>query len=89
MTPLPVSGERPERCETCRFWVDERTGVEPPEVLAILEDGECHRFPPPVLAWADDTCESRFPHTGAGDWCGEWAARTPAPSPRRARRTPP
>lgn len=45
-----------QRCETCRFYESNYTGV-----------GECQRFPPQALGdrWA-------FPALTPGRWCGEW-----------------
>ncbi len=73
--------DRPDRCETCRFW--EVYHLDPDDDPQY-EPGECHRHPPTLLqsdklrrtdgngniyigkAW--------WPETMPGDWCGEWEA---------------
>jgi hypothetical protein len=76
---MSTTGERDERCETCRFWAP--------------ESSECHRRAP-VAAPATPTGNGEAPRhgptgawplTAADSWCGEWAAveapKAPAPTP--------
>lgn len=59
------------QCSSCKFWrpVDK----EPPVAIAT-GDGDCLRFPPAWVMFANDrgaetTCA--FPRIGGGFWCGE------------------
>jgi hypothetical protein len=71
--------ERPDRCETCRYWEKYDTDLQPAPNSQDL--GSCHRFPPRFIAdldfvhSIDDTTGSAtgfFPETMAWEWCGEW-----------------
>jgi hypothetical protein len=68
---LPTTGERAERCETCRFWWNPEGDH--------LEDtdepwGHCRRYPPVVLNPEEFyRSESHdFPISMGFMWCGEW-----------------
>ena len=77
---MSTTGERGERCRTCRFW--------------LADPSECHRHAPSVpVRGAGDSAESHeteggtatrtaisvWPVTDPDDWCGEWATRADAP----------
>ncbi len=72
--------DRPDRCETCRFWEVYHNGG--PDEDPQYDPGECRRHPPTLL----QTMELRridataniyvgkawWPETMRDDWCGEW-----------------
>lgn len=91
MSELPVEGERPERCETCRFWdTDDEIGK-----------GECHRRCPTIVLFQVcpqdvlkdqaasfaggghpvDEASAVWPRTFPSDWCGEWQSRAAPADP--------
>lgn len=55
--------ERSERCETCRFWEKDGTGL-----------GHCYRYPPQMFPTVPKRGEGVWlqPQTFDNDWCGEW-----------------
>lgn len=86
MSELPVIDERPDRCETCRFWdgYEHMTREEMIDRSASkFESGSCRRYPPvPYVDCEPTRLENltygtpadRFPLTTHDDWCGEWQA---------------
>lgn len=70
MSNEATGGEREARCEKCRWWDNQ-------ESTGCPEFGQCHRFPP-RYSGEDVMQERNWPTTNADDWCGEFAARTPA-----------
>ncbi len=57
---------RPDRCETCRFWVRYKAATAADDI------GSCHRYPPPAKHTA-------FPTTYPQAWCGEWREKAVSP----------
>jgi hypothetical protein len=78
------SGEREQRCETCRFWVPGSSECRRRAPLAVVL--------PPTHPSASDgmphaaRAGGAWPLTSADQWCGEWAAAAgwanPQPLPR-------
>lgn len=69
MTELPTTGERAERCETCRWWVP----IDPKTAYR----GDC-RTHSPIAVPCDDYAggsNTVWPSTLPKDFCGEWAAK--------------
>lgn len=77
--------ERPERCETCRFWESFAPDMTVQQMLERSADGHssgtCRRYPPlhslgstftqrPDLTLSSSA--DAFPETAHDDWCGEW-----------------
>lgn len=73
--------ERKDRCETCRFWVEEFDGKKgPSDPLDDTDEpwGRCRRYPPvlieiPANLYQGGSCQQ--PITMPYDWCGEWQAK--------------
>lgn len=63
--------ERPERCETCRFWAKDSTAKQDK-----LGQRFCLRYPPQLVVFEVSNGEQEacdvWPETSASDWCGEW-----------------
>jgi hypothetical protein len=53
---------RVKRCETCRFWEEEK---------GVRADGLCHRYPKSIAYLGGDY----FPEANRNEWCGEHAKR--------------
>jgi hypothetical protein len=76
-TPLPMTGERPDRCETCWFWNSQATCVvgesfEPDSDGTPM--GQCR-----VIGPAYDSKfpgKGQWPYTRRDDWCGEFRPRS-------------
>lgn len=62
---------RTDRCETCNFWYDRRTGadaVTQPDSL----NGQCRRYPPEqFMPEGDGPTISDWPASNHDAWCGE------------------
>lgn len=67
-----MSDERPDRCETCRWWNRERRKDDD-------KHGECRRFPPTVPYMEEQIIQNQFkalwPDTKPRHWCGEWQGK--------------
>ena len=70
--------DRPDRCETCRYWESRADGEYPEH----KDTGDCHRFPPRMttdIEFSESIDETTgaftgfFPETQCWEWCGEWA----------------
>ena len=59
---------RPERCETCAFWLCEESDA----IRQVLNpaDGACRRYPPAPQGWLRRNSPNHL--TGPFQWCGEW-----------------
>lgn len=57
-----------QSCRTCRFWRQTQLDARGPDW------GECRRMPPalPPIDQEKLLHVGIWPHTGGGDWCGEW-----------------
>ena len=66
-----------QTCGTCRFWRQDAADARGPGW------GQCRRMPPVMPAFEAEKLVhvGVWPHTAADDWCGEWGAANPAPSP--------
>lgn len=83
-----IDPNKPERCDTCAFWLQETRGLDPDyatwhglaRVLKsrwrrhLLPKGICQRYPLTLVLWLDR--RGNFPHTNALMWCGEWRDRS-------------
>ncbi len=73
-----VQGDRAERCEMCRFWLQmwdgENAGVGGGYELDSTDEawGYCRRSPPKMSPDHDDKDDYRCPKTSPDWWCGEW-----------------
>jgi len=58
-----------QSCGTCRYW--KRAADADPQAGW----GQCRRMPPTLPDVSDEKLVhvGVWPHTDAGDWCGEWA----------------
>lgn len=82
--PLPVveETERPERCETCRWW----DCIEPGGTCF----GRCRRHPPGrselrTFPEGYSAYVGIWVETEDTDWCGEWRAKGATPNPVRVK----
>ena len=66
---VPGQFRRPgQACATCTFWRPDTVGDRP------ADWGQCRRMPPTMPPIEADKIVhvGVWPHTQAGDWCGEW-----------------